>query len=106
MADLIAYTPSAKAGAAADEQDDDFDEPRNFAGALSENNEGTEGDQNQDTYIIEFLSDYEENLPEYFDAKKVKKENASNCKLCSKKFAIFAKKHSCRRCGAAVCDQC
>jgi hypothetical protein len=57
-------------------------ECRDFEGALSDNPYGnTENDDTLNAFTFEFLSDYEENLPEYFDPKQVKRENLNNCKL-------------------------
>lgn len=33
-------------------------------------------------------------------------EEAEQCRLCHKQFGSFARKHHCRRCGAAVCNTC
>ena len=60
---------------------------------VSDNNYLMDGDGQEDTenmgYTLEFLSDYEENLPEYFEESKVKRENANQCRLCSK--SLFTK---------------
>ncbi|CAG8502147.1 2563_t:CDS:2 [Dentiscutata erythropus] len=33
-------------------------------------------------------------------------EDVSECRLCDKKFRLWARRHHCRRCGKVVCDQC
>ena len=33
-------------------------------------------------------------------------EESEECKLCHKQFGAFTREHHCRRCGAAVCQQC
>ena len=75
---------------------------RDFEGALSDDAyANTEPGDNQNAFTFEFLSDYEENLPEYFDPKQVKRENLNNWKLCAAKFSLMGKsKHHCRKCGA------
>lgn len=32
--------------------------------------------------------------------------NGKRCKLCSKQFGLFSRKHHCRHCGRLVCENC
>lgn len=112
MADLSTYQPSKSENAQYDNQLSDGEEFRNFNDIISDNNYIMDGDVNEGEgenlgYTLEFLSDYEENLPEYFDESTIKRENSNTCKLCSNKFSLIAKsKHHCRKCGATVCNNC
>lgn len=32
--------------------------------------------------------------------------NAKSCRVCTRKFGLFSRRHHCRKCGLVVCDKC
>jgi hypothetical protein len=62
-------------------------------------------------FVCTFLDNEEDTLPDLFDPKKVKKQQAEDCHLCSRQLggrltlgaSSNTKRHHCRKCGQTVC---
>ncbi len=65
-------------------------------------------------FVCTFLDNEEDTLPELFDFKKVKKQQADLCALCERHLGRISKlgagpctkRHHCRKCGSTVCSLC
>ncbi|CDW79685.1 and ph domain-containing protein 6 [Stylonychia lemnae] len=91
-----------------DNQDDD-----NQSGNSDNNNRWDEEALKDMEFIATFLDNEEDNLPDMFDIKKIKKVQSDNCGLCEKPLSRITlagtstqKRHHCRKCGTSVCNLC